>query len=409
MKLIPLLLTLLLSVSSAQSLQVVASHSILADVVANVAGNAAEVSSLMPIGADPHSFMPRPSDLVGLARADIIFINGAGFEEGLLEAISNAGEDVNIVVASTCVDILGFADSHDHDEHDQEHSEHSDMHDDDHHEHDEEADEHTHDSAIAQRCEQYEQEMDALHDHGDEHDHEDDHHEEHGEEHHEEHGEEHDDHAHSDSLGKLYALECDSHDHNEEHDNHADDGHDGHDHGACDPHVWLKPHNVMVWTMFIRDTLIELDPANADIYRANAVSYLETLETLAHDVITPLIDSIPTENRVLVTNHDAFGYFADAYDFEVIETIIPGGSTLAEPSAADVASVIDVVRARGVPAIFAETTVSDAISQQIASETAASVEVLYSGSLSDANGPANTYVDYMRYNVSTIVNALGGE
>jgi ABC-type Zn uptake system ZnuABC Zn-binding protein ZnuA len=413
MKLIPTFLFLALSFSMAQTLQVIASHSILADVVANVTGDAAEVRSLMPVGADPHSFIPRPSDLVGLARADIIFINGAGFEEGLLEAIENAGSDMNIAVASACVEMLGFADDHD------EHDEHDDGEHDDH-------DEHEHDSAIAQRCEQFEQEMAALHGH-DEHDDEyhDDHDEEdhsndpddhgdHGDEHeHDDHSDvhEHDEHEHGDYLEKLYTLECDSHDHEgepegESEDDHADEG--GHNHGACDPHVWLEPHNVMVWTMLIRDTLIELDAANADTYRANASQYLETLDAFAHDVIEPLIESVSEENRVLVTNHDAFGYFAAAYDFEVVETIIPGGSTLAEPSAADVARVIDLVRARGVPAIFTETTVSDTISQQIASETGAQVAVLYSGSLSDEEGPASTYLDYMRYNVSTIVNALGG-
>ncbi len=112
--------------------------------------------------------------------------------------------------------------------------------------------------------------------------------------------------------------------------------------------------------------------------------------------------------RVLITNHDAFGYFAARYDFEVAVTIIPSGSTLAEPSAADVAAVIDLIGEEGVPSIFSETTVSDDLAQQIADETGAEVHVLYSGSLSEADGPASTYVDYIRYNVTTIAEALGG-
>lgn len=410
MKLISLLLFLLLSVSSAQTLEVIASHSILADVVANVAGDAAEVRSLMPLGADPHSFTPRPSDLVGLARADIIFINGAGFEEGLLEAIENAGDDMNIAVASTCVEMLGFSGHHDHGDHshDEEHDhDHDEEHDHD-HEHDDHS--HEHDSAVAQLCEQHVGEMAALHghahgdhDHSEEHDHDHEHDEEHNHdhEHSDDHGHDHD-HGHAaETLGMLYAAECDAgHDHSA--------SHDGHNHGACDPHVWMEPHNVMYWTMFIRDTLIELDPDNAETYSANAAAYLETLDAFAHDVMRPLVETVPAENRLLITNHHALGYFAEAYDFEVIETVIPGTSTLAEPSAAGIARIIDLVREYDIPALFSETTVNDAVSQQIAEETGATLQTLYIGSLSSADEPASTYLDYMRYNVNTIVSALGG-
>ena len=102
--LLNLLLLLSIPFSNAQEdrLQVVGSHSILSDVIANVAGDAADVTSTMPLGADPHSFQPTPSDLTALADADVVFINGAFFEEGLLEAIENAGDDMNIVTAS-CV------------------------------------------------------------------------------------------------------------------------------------------------------------------------------------------------------------------------------------------------------------------------------------------------------------------
>ena len=201
-----LLMGVTLSAGHAQRLQVVASHSILADVVANVAGDAAEVRSLMPLGADPHSFTPRPSDLVGLARADVVFINGAGFEEGLLEAINNAGSDMNTVVASSCVEMLGFAghdhgdedsDEHDHGDHGHDvatamttamtmtmhgHDEHD--HGEDMHDHDEEHDHgEEHDSATAQLCEQHVREIAALHghdyaehNHDEEHDHDDEDH-----------------------------------------------------------------------------------------------------------------------------------------------------------------------------------------------------------------------------------------
>ena len=114
----------------------------------------------------------------------------------------------------------------------------------------------------------------------------------------------------------------------------------------------MEPHNVMYWTMLIRDTLIDADPDNADTYSANAASYLEALDAFAHDVMRPLVGSVPAENRLLITNHHVLGYFAAAYDFEVIETVIPGTSTLAEPSAAGIARIIDLVRTYDIPATF---------------------------------------------------------
>lgn len=366
-------------------LQIVASNSILANVATIVAGDAADVTSTMPAGADPHSFQPTPNELTALADADIVFVNGALFEEGLLEAIENAGTDMNIVTASSCVDILAFGE-HDHD-HEEEAGEHED--------------EHTVepaevDSDIAALCESHYAEMEALHeashDEGEEPAETEDHEGEDAEH----------DHSAGESLGPLYMLNCESQDHEEEHEEGE------HNHGTCDPHVWLDLHNVMYWTMLIRDTLIEADPANAETYTSNAAAYLDELDTLAHDFIVPMVESVPEENRILVTNHDAFGYFAAHYGFEVVGTVIPSGSTLAEPSTADVAALIDTIREANVPAIFAETTVNTSLADQIAEETGATIYTLYSGSLSDADGPASTYVDYIHYNITTIVEALGG-
>ncbi len=391
------LLTVIAPITGAQEarLQVVGSHSILSDVIANVAGDVADVISLMPRGADPHSFQPTPSDLTALADADVVFINGAFFEEGLLEAIENASDDMNIVTASSCVEIIAFG-GHDHEEeHEDEDHDHEEEHEDEDHDHEE-----GEMSAIGQLCDQHYAEMEALHE--EEHEDEDHDHEE---------GEDHE-HSHVETLGALYQADCgEGHEHEgEEHEEeeHEEGEEHEHAHGACDPHVWMEPHNVMYWTMLIRDTLIELDPANAETYTANAATYLEELDTLAHDFIAPMVESVPEENRVLVTNHDAFGYFAARAEFEIVGTIIPSSSTLAEASTADIANIIDLIREENILAIFAETTVSDDLAQQIADETGTQVYVLYSGSLSDADGPASTYIDYIRYNVTTIVEALGG-
>lgn len=337
---------------------IIASHSILSDVVAQVVGDVTQVIVVMPVGADPHSFQVTPTDLTAVATADIVFVNGAFFEEGLLEAIENAGTDMKIIEVSSCVEIIPVgASEHAHDEGDD-------------HEHDEDGD---HDMQAT--CNQHIAEVDNYHDH-------------------EHHDEEHD---HTANLGRLYTIHC-GEDH-EAGENHA------HAEGGCDPHVWMNPENVMYWTLLIRDTLIEFDPARADIYTDNAAAYIAELDALLEE-IELLVDTLPEEKRILITSHDSLGYLATHFDFELIGTIIPGGSTVAEPSVRDVAQLIDLINAEGVPAIFGESTVNASIAQTIATETGAELVVLYSGSLSDANNPASTYIDYMRYNITAIVTAL---
>ena len=351
-------------------IQLVASHGILADVIRQVTGDLADVAALMPPGADPHSFEPTPGDLTSLANADLVFVNGARFEESLLEAIEGAAEGTNIVEASACVEIIPYTAS---DPHQDEHA-HDDDHADDHD--DEHEDEH-HEDAMSHPCADHDRELGV------------------------EQGHEHE------ALGRLAEIDCDAghHDHHEaEHAEHAE-----HAEGACDPHVWMNPQNVMYWTLMIRDSLSAIDPAHADSYAAGAAAYLGELEALAEDFIEPALENLPPEKRVLVTSHDSLRYLAASYDFEIISTVIPGLSTLAEPSARQVAALIDLVKAEQVPAIFGETTVSQDIIQAIAAETDAKLVTLYSGSLSASDGPAATYLDYMRYNISAIIDALKGD
>ena len=118
---------------------------------------------------------------------------------------------------------------------------------------------------------------------------------------------------------------------------------------------------------------------------------------------------IPPERRKLVTNHDALGYFADRYDYEVVATVIPGGSTLGEPSAADLSALVELIAEEGIPAIFAETTAPAALAEAVAAELGEGVEVrtLYTGSLGAPGSGADTYVGMMRTNAATIADALG--
>ena len=216
-------------------------------------------------------------------------------------------------------------------------------------------------------------------------------------------GEEEDGHAHFETLGRARDIDCvGGHDH--------DDGH-GHDHGegSCDPHLWMDPHNVIYWALMIRDSLSALDHANEDAYAANAAAYAQELVSLEADVIVPALAELPEEQRVLVTNHGSLGYFATSYDFEIVTMVVHSVSTEVEPSARDVAAVIDAVRDEGVPAIFSDIHLSDVLVNTIASETGVAVVGLHTDSLGDSEGPAGTYLDYMRYNVKAIVEALKGE
>ena len=381
--LFPFLMTVIIVISSmsmsAQDdrLQLVASHSILADVVRNVAGDQADLTPLMPVGADPHSFQPSPRDLTVVAEADLVFVNGARFEESLLADVENAAGDGRIIEVSACVEIIASG-SAAHDEHD-EHDEHDD-HDDEHDEHDDEHDEHD-EMETSGHCDDHDGELAAFSD--DEHSHDD-----------------------MDALGRLEQIDCGG-EHSEDDEDEKEDEH-AHSHGVCDPHVWMNPRNVMYWTLMIRDSLAEADPDNAEAYRANAAAYLNQLHDLSHDFIEPALEALPQQQRILITSHDSLGYLAASYDFDIIGTVGGSVSTLSEPSARRVAELIDLIQTDGIPAIFGETTANEDVMEMIAGETDAELVTLYSGTLSDGDGPAATYLDYMRYNLGAIIGALQG-
>lgn len=199
----------------------------------------------------------------------------------------------------------------------------------------------------------------------------------------------------------------DDHDHADEAHEHDDDAHDDHDHGDCDPHFWTNPQNVAVWAGNIAEALAAADPDHADTYRANAAAYQTQLAAL-DAAITALLADIPDDQRVIVTNHEFLGYFATHYGFEVVGTVLPGGSTLAEPSPQDVADLIGTIQDTGVQAIFVEVSDPGRLAEVIAGDVGTvTIATLYSDSLSAADGPASTYLDYLRYNAEVIAAALG--
>ncbi len=173
-----------------------------------------------------------------------------------------------------------------------------------------------------------------------------------------------------------------------------------------DPHFWLNPLNTIHYVETIRDALISVDPDGKDAYTQNAADYIKQLQTL-DQYIQDQVAAIAVEDRVIVTNHESFGYFADRYNFQIVGTVIPSISTDAAPSAQQLAHLIDQIKATGASAIFIETGANPQIAEQVAQETGVKVITdLYTHSITDANGGAPTYIDMLKYNTQIIVDAL---
>nr|WP_298411013.1 zinc ABC transporter substrate-binding protein [uncultured Halomonas sp.] len=194
----------------------------------------------------------------------------------------------------------------------------------------------------------------------------------------------------------ISALTGDTHeeDHNHEHE---------HEHGDADPHAWLDVSRAQQYVINIRDGLIEADPDNAERYRDNAKRYLDELEALDQDIRASMA-AIPEVQRVVVTNHQAFGYFGEAYE---VRFLSPAGlSTASAPSAAEMARLINVIRDNQVPALFLENNVNPGIIHQLAEETGLPIAgTLYSGALA-SSGEASTYVGMMRHNAALLHRGL---
>lgn len=182
-----------------------------------------------------------------------------------------------------------------------------------------------------------------------------------------------------------------------------EDGHD-HDPGDADPHAWQSVANAKIYVANIRDALVAADPAGADIYRANAASYLARLDALDAEV-REAVGKIPPERRSVISTHDAFGYFAAAYG---VKFIAPQGvSTESEPSARDIAAIISQIKKQKIPAVFLENVTDPRLIRRIAAETGANIGgTLYSDSLTGEKGPAPTYIDMVRHNIRALTSAL---
>ena len=181
-------------------------------------------------------------------------------------------------------------------------------------------------------------------------------------------------------------------------------GNHDHDHGRADPHAWQSVANAKINVANIRDALIAADPAGKDTYVANAAAYLAKLDALEREV-REVIAKIPPDRRRVITSHNAFGYFQDAYGLSF--TAPQGVSTEAEASAKDVAAIITQIKKQKVAAVFLENVTDPRLVQQIARETRAKVGgTLYSDALTDDKGDATTYIDLIRHNLRQLASAL---
>jgi zinc/manganese transport system substrate-binding protein len=207
----------------------------------------------------------------------------------------------------------------------------------------------------------------------------------------EDHDHDHDDHAKSEDHDHDHDAKAEAHDH-------------AHDHGETDPHAWQSLANGKIYVANIRDGLIEADPDGKAVYEENAAKYLAAID--AEDkAVKAAVAALPETRRKIITSHDAFAYFANAYGLEVIAP--EGVSTESEASAQDVAKIIRQIREEKIPAVFLENVTDRRLLDQIAKETGAKIGgVLYSDALSGEDGPAPTYLDMFRHNVGTLTAAL---
>jgi len=173
---------------------------------------------------------------------------------------------------------------------------------------------------------------------------------------------------------------------------------------VADPHAWQSVANVRTYVVNIRDALVAADPADAGVFRANALAYSAKLDALDREA-REAVARIPESRRKVISTHDAFAYFAAAYG---VEFIAPSGvSTESEPSARDIAAIITQIRTERIPAVFLENISDVRLIRRISAETGARVGgTLFSDSLTGEKGDAPTYIELVRHNIKALTGAL---
>ena len=385
----------------AKKISVVTTTNIVADWVENIVGDNVEVFSLLPAGADPHTFQPGPQDVTRVAEADLVLSIGLGLEEAWLhDVLENAARDEeSIVELGELIDPIEFAEGHIEEVELLEELSHV-VH---------EVEEGEIDAETG--LEEIKELLEAAEEEGDHHDEDE---EEEGEHHEEEEGEEEGEHHDEELPAMVLELiekvehgEMDAGEAIEEIEHLAEEGegeHAGHGHGLEDPHFWFDPLRVQLAVNDIAARLSVLDPDRGDAYSSSASAYNAQLDEL-HAWTEQQAETVPEDRRLLVTSHDSFGYFAKLYGFEIVGVVL-STTTDVEPSAGDLAKLVEEVKEFGVPAVFGETTVSERLASTVASESGAKLVRLYSGSLGAEGSGAESYIGMIRTNVERIVEAL---
>jgi zinc/manganese transport system substrate-binding protein len=204
--------------------------------------------------------------------------------------------------------------------------------------------------------------------------------------------------------------EEDDHDHGHDHDAEKEPAQEeAHNHGAEDPHVWLDPERLATAASLVATQLATTTGLDASPFQERAATYADAARA-AETEARALLAELPADQRKLITNHDALEYFAQRFNLEVIGTVIPGGSTLAEPSAADLSDLVALIEANNVKAIFSESTVSSKMIESLAREVGSQVSVveLSTDTLGEPGSPTATYPGLIVTTARLIANGLSG-
>lgn len=189
-----------------------------------------------------------------------------------------------------------------------------------------------------------------------------------------------------------------------------EEGHtEGEGHGAEDPHIWLDPERMATAASLVATQLATTTGLDAAPFQERAATYADAARA-AETEARALLAELPADQRKLITNHDVLEYFAQRFNLEVIGTVIPGGSTLAEPSAADLSELVALVKANNVKAIFSESTVSSKLIESLAREVGSQVSVieLSTDTLGEPGSPTATYPGLIVTTARLIANGLSG-
>lgn len=337
-------------VAQADSPVVVATTSVLCDLTQQIAETTIALTCLLDPGTDPHTYQAKPSDRQALEQADLVLYDGYGYAPTLIEmveGITTGATRVAVYEQAVPTPLMGEAHNHDHDAE----AAHAD------------GDGHDHSAG--------EHDAEAVHADGDDHDHD-----------------------HSAEAG----------------DNHADD----HDHGTAeanlvpDPHIWHSATHNAAMVSVIADRLAEINPDQADLYAENANRLVSQFAEIDRWIQTQ-VATVPADQRQLVTTHNAFGYFADAYGFEV-KGALSGLSTDEKPTPGALTALVEQVKAAQVPAIFAETTTNPQLIETVAKDAGVAVaeQPLFVEGPGGPGSAAETMQDVLVVNTCVVVEALGG-